>query len=449
MRAATPLLPRKRGPSPYSGPTLFEITTTASSQVVSFNIIAGSTPNLIVDWGDGSAEETFVSTGTKSHTYAVAGVRTMAMRGSCYGFNFYVTAGQAALTKLLSPIGQITGLATAANMFAYCTKLTEIPEGYFANCPAIVDFTQPFGWCTGITSIPDTLFCPNPTAAATTFANLFRGMTNLTGMIPGTLMKGQTQATSCSNWFNVGSTKMTGIGEGLFADCHKVTSFANCFCVNTGTGTGAFMTTNATMPATMFSKTPTAATTVYTDMFTGCSKLVGTVSSTFLENQTQATDLSQMFYATGVTGIGAGLLDDCVNATSVANMFRASKITNIPENLFAYCPKITAYNLCFYACTALTSLPASMFPATVTAVTINLQTMFTGCTNIASSIPATFFNSLANKVSSVYGLFQNCTQLDGNHYAFESWTTQPTLKTACYRGCTALDDIASIPADYL
>jgi hypothetical protein len=71
---------RKKGSTP---PTTFDMTilTTAVNQDYTVDIATGTSPNILVDWGDGVVE-TFTTTGQKTHVYSIAGTYTAKLSGS-------------------------------------------------------------------------------------------------------------------------------------------------------------------------------------------------------------------------------------------------------------------------------------------------------------------------------------------------------------------------------
>jgi hypothetical protein len=203
------------------------ITTTSSNQTFSINIVEGISPNINVNWGDGTVE-TFNTTGVKTRTYASAGSYIVKISGSfASGGNIRLgnTGTEKARIKSTSVIPIISGLTSLNSAFSFCPSLTSIPAGLFDNNTAVKSFDGTFYNCTSLTSIPAGLFDNN--TAVTIFNFAFHGCTSLTS-IPAGLFDNNTAVTRFDGIF-YGCTSLTSIPSGLFANNTVVTNFASVF----------------------------------------------------------------------------------------------------------------------------------------------------------------------------------------------------------------------------
>jgi hypothetical protein len=157
-------------------PTTWNLTvqTTGASQDYSVDINAGTTPNIVIDWGD-TGVDTYTTTGIKTHTYSAAGTYTVKISGSfASGGNIRlnVVATRTRL-KATGVICTIPGLLNFQQTFQACTGLTSIPVDLFRYntlLSARTGFMRHSG-CTGLTSLPTDLFRYN-TAVSTRVSGL-------------------------------------------------------------------------------------------------------------------------------------------------------------------------------------------------------------------------------------------------------------------------------------
>jgi hypothetical protein len=185
-----------------SEPTTWDIgiQTTDTNQTFSVNINFGTSPNITVDWGDGTVQ-TFTTTGVKTRTYASAGSYTVKISGSfASGGNIRLGTTTAEKARVLSTsvIPTIPGLSSFSETFLDCTSLTSIPSGLFDNNIAVTNFSFAFSNCTSLTSIPSGLFDNN--TAVTNFGSIFLGCTSLTS-IPAGLFDNNTAVTNFGGIF--------------------------------------------------------------------------------------------------------------------------------------------------------------------------------------------------------------------------------------------------------
>jgi hypothetical protein len=185
-----------------SAPTTFDMTivTDAEGQDYTINIASGSSPNITVDWGDGTTQ-TFTTTGQKSRTYSSAGTYNAKLSGSfASGGNirFGSVAGNRSRLKSVSPFPFIPGLNSFQNCLENCTGLTG--------------------------SIPADLFRYN--TLTTNFSGCLRGNTGLTGSIPADLFRYNTLATDFSSCL-LGSTELI-LSQNIFSPSSEyATRFLN------------------------------------------------------------------------------------------------------------------------------------------------------------------------------------------------------------------------------
>ncbi len=119
----------------FAQPMQLVFTTASPGQSIALPLYG--TVNCTVDWGDGSATETFTTTGDKSHTFSAAGTHTVSISGSLTQFGkpedgTGPMTGVAYLTEVTS-FGNI-GLTSLTGAFNKADNLTSVP----AALPATV-----------------------------------------------------------------------------------------------------------------------------------------------------------------------------------------------------------------------------------------------------------------------------------------------------------------------
>jgi len=134
--------------APTAVPSLaeFTINTTASPQ--DFTFYLDSPSNLVVEWGDGTSDTTFTTTGNKTHSYATAGDHTLKIKsGTCtrLAFGGYSPLTPLRLKAVTKAISASLGLTSAAEMFSNCDNCLSWAANFFDNASAnITSFNQVF-----------------------------------------------------------------------------------------------------------------------------------------------------------------------------------------------------------------------------------------------------------------------------------------------------------------
>jgi len=345
------------------------IQTTDINQTFSVNIVLGTSPNITVDWGDGTVE-TFTTTGVKTKTYASAGSYTVKIYGSfASGGDIRPgsTTAERARVQSTSVIPTIPGLTSFSNTFRECTSLTSIPAGLFDNNTAVTNFNSTFFDCTSLTTIPAGLFDNN--TAATSFNGTFFNCTSLT-TIPAGLFDNNTAVTSFGQII---------VGQGgVFQECTSLT----------------------TIPAGLF------------------------------DNNTAATSFAAIFRnCASLTSIPAGLFD---NNTAVTNFngtfFDCTSLTTIPAGLFDNNTAATSFNDTFFNCTSLTTIPAGLFDNNIAVISFN--DVFSGVTLTTASYSNLLINMASNAASRLNNVpfhgggskYNSAGETARNTFIAKSWT---------------------------
>jgi hypothetical protein len=124
----------------------FTINTTASPQ--DFTFYLGTPSNLVVEWGDGTSDDTFTTTGNKTHSYASAGDHTLKIKsGTCtrLAFGGYAPLTPLRLKAVTRAISASLGLTSAAEMFSNCDNCLSWAANFFDDASAnITTFDQTF-----------------------------------------------------------------------------------------------------------------------------------------------------------------------------------------------------------------------------------------------------------------------------------------------------------------
>jgi len=262
------------------------IQTTPENDTFSVNIAFGTSPNITIDWGDGTVEN-FTDIGVKTKTYASAGFYTVKISGSFASdgnIRLGNTTAERASVQSTSVIPTIPGLTRFNNTFFNCTSLTTVPAKVFANNTDITIFTSVFQNCTSLTSIPAGLFANN--INATSFSTAFRGCTSLTS-IPAGLFANNINVTNFGSLFH-DCINLTSIPSGLFDNNTAVTTFTSTFnnC-----------TSLTTVPAGLFANN--TAVSFFNSIFLGVTLTTESYSNLLINMASNAASRSNSIFFHG------------------------------------------------------------------------------------------------------------------------------------------------------
>ena len=408
--------------------------------------VAGTGLNVTVDWGDGSATETF-TTDLPEHTYATAGTYEIKVWGICPKWGYAgvtsVTTTQNSdyytYTQYLTKVKQFGELSATQYGFAYCKNLKEVfgenlvtnktfekmtsMQNMFANCSGLTNLDvsnfdtsnvtymgDMFAYCSGLTSLDVSKF---DTSNVTYMYGMFEGCSGLTSL----------------DVSNFDTSKVTGMSR-MFEGCSGLTSL----------DVSKFDTSNVTYMYGMFerctgltsldvSKFDTSKVTDMSGMFKYCSGLTSLDVSNF--DTSNVTDMRAMFYnCSGLTSLDVSKFDtskvtymqemfrDCWGLTSLdVSKFDTSNVTNM-RWMFDNCSGLTSLDVSkfdtsnvtymewmFYNCKGLTSLDVSKFD---TSKVTSMKYMLRECSGLTNLNLSNFDTS---KVTDMGGMFYRCSNL--------------------------------------
>lgn len=279
-------------------PFVFKVTTTTANTVFTVPLVdyAGLSPNLIISWGDGTANSPLITASNSTnriHTYVTPGTYTVTISGFMPGFvvnnstsirnlitelvqwgivglrtvNFYGCLNLTAIpgSASLSGVGGYTGLSEVLNFtnFMNGTRISSIPSDIFDYSPNATSFNSAFSSIPTITTVPTGLFDNVP--LVTSFASCFFACSALT-TVPSTLFDLNTSVTTFSGTFR-NCRALTNVLQ--FTNNTSVTTFTNLY--NMSSATNAL---TGTAPE-LWNRTPTPAGT---DAFNNCFGLTNYAS---------------------------------------------------------------------------------------------------------------------------------------------------------------------------
>lgn len=187
------------------------IITTVDNLTFGLNRFDG-TPNVTIDWGDGTTQTKTDNKGGVLKTYATASTYTVKISGSFGNISFGPTSAESSRIQSTSVIPTIPGLTSLVNCFMN-SSLTFLPADLFAKCTAVTNFLNCFLDCNLLTSVPATLFANN--TAVTTFGDCFQGVTLTTESYSNLLINMASNAASRLNnvSFGGGNSKYNAAGQ--------------------------------------------------------------------------------------------------------------------------------------------------------------------------------------------------------------------------------------------
>ena len=401
--------------------------------------------NITVNWGDGSAEQTF-TTNFPTHTYANAGTYEIKVWGTCpkwgYASSNTVSATSNSdyytYTQYLSKVKQFGELGAQQYGFARCKNLTEVSGDNLVTNRTFektTSMSDMFYYCIKLTSLVVSGF---DTSKVTDMSRMFRDCSNLTSLDVSGF--DTSNVTNMSDMFS--SSKLTSLDVSGF-DTSKVTDMSYMFrnCMNlTSLDVSGFDTSKVTDMSYMFyncieltsldvSKFNTSKVTNMSYMFDNCSKLTSLDVSKFntsnvttmlgmFSNCSNLTSLDvSKFNTSKVTNMGA-MFSGCSKLISLdVSGFDTSKVTNMSW-MFSFCSNLTSLDVSgfdtskvtdmgdmFYDCSKLTSLDVSGFD---TSKVTDMDDMFSYCSNLTSLDVSGFDTS---NVTNMNGMFSSCSSL--------------------------------------
>ena len=151
--------------------------------------VQGTGLNITVDWGDGTAEETF-TTSFPTHTYATAGIYEIKVWGTCpkWGYASVNTVSSTSnsdyytYTQYLTKVKQFGELGAQQYGFAQCKNLTEVSGDNLVTNRTFEKTTSMsymFYNCSNLTSLDVSRF---DTSNVTNMSYMFYNCSNLTSL---------------------------------------------------------------------------------------------------------------------------------------------------------------------------------------------------------------------------------------------------------------------------
>ena len=206
------------------------ITTTTTNKAFRLPIYdyEGLTPNIVVDWGDGSSDViTSSSDIALTHNYVSIGSYTISISGFMPAFTVNNSTSTRSLYTSIVQFG-INGLRRLN--FQGCNNLTSIPSstslsavGGYDGLDEIIDWTG-FMSRTSLSTIPSDMFNYSPNSQIFSSAFSFTLITS----VPSGLFNSVPLATDFTSTF-YGCTSLTSVPLTLFDLCPDVVNFSQTF----------------------------------------------------------------------------------------------------------------------------------------------------------------------------------------------------------------------------
>ena len=254
--------------------------------------------DCVVDFGDGTTQTYAGNNSSKrvSHSYSESNIYTIKITGNHSNFR--------ASRNIIEIIQISNSVTNCSYMFNNCTSLTTIPEGFTLG-NSVTNCSGMFQGCLKITTIPSTLTIPN---SVTDCSAMFFSCSSLTA-IPSTLTIPNSVA-YCTNMF-ASCKSLTTIPEtltipnsvtncgGMFYNCSSLTAIPSTFTIpNLVTNCSYVFYKCSSLTSDISNIWPTwnsTGTINLSNMFNGCSKVVGTVPADKLWNSGKTFSSSSCF----------------------------------------------------------------------------------------------------------------------------------------------------------
>lgn len=437
------------------------IETSEDDEVFNFSFTGVSWLNI--DWGDGSAIDTFSADFTDAHTYATTGSYTIKMWGRFNGVagSGMQLMGNPCIKQLHGKIVGITGIRSVDSMFAQCTGLTELPSGLFDNISFPADYyvTYTFWDCSSLITVPSDLFSKHLRSIVSYFGT-FMGCSSLTSF-PTDMFSNKTAIIALNECFS-GCIALTGDVPLLWdtAQYPNINDYPDCFLGCTGvnqyysetvaneipvdwggfdpgTSTWKFLVVNPN-PDSVYTLNLNSPTSVTVDWGDGSHDHYTTSGD---KTHTYATAGKYVMTVSGSMATSGVIVFN----NSAGNAGGRSYLKRVYNRMNHISGTKTAIYM-FRNCYGLVTLPDSLFSTLSTGAT-DFTSTFQGCSSL-TAIPSDIFDSQKSSATTFTNTFKGCTALDGN--APELWDsgvwTAVVSNADCFDGCTGLDNYADIPS---
>ncbi len=303
-------------------------------------------------------------------------------------------------------------------------KLTSIPGGLFAKCPAVKQMDHVFG-ATAISSIPENIFASQ--SAATVFTGAFSACVNLKS-IPVPLMANATSALDIKYMF-AGCDSVTEIPSGLFRNNSAVTNLEYIFYK-----TGVRRLQKGIFEGLSGAKTIGA-------VFQGCASLTEIEPGVF-DGLTSAKSFRYCFAdCSSLRQIPSGLFGGLTLAYEFVYTFENSALESIPEDLFADARDYSSADFTYMLanCKNLKTVPAGLFKTFTKVTSPGFKNMFNG--SGIETIPAGLFANNTSVSTGFEELFSNCASLKKIEGPIFPESTSVSSLAYAFENCTALEEL--------
>lgn len=284
----------------------------------------------------------------------------------------FQSTGLTAIPENLLQFGDPATISGVRYAFAY-TKISTIPAGLFANCPALKDLQLCFMGCSLLTNVPVSLFqgCPN----VLKMEGVFRTTPLLTS-VPAGLLDPCTKTTTMVTLF--WECGITAIPPGLFDQCVALENVESMFL---------------------------------------SSGLVGPIDNVFI-NQPALTNAINVFGTTKITSAGSNVLSGAPEIVNVRGFFSYCKqLATVHKDIFKFNTKITNANSMFFSTEALTTVDVDLFNNQPLLADISL--MF-GFAKGLTTLPEQLFNRIPFRLVNISQFATRCDNLEAIPYDFFS-----------------------------
>ncbi len=301
---------------PVPAQLIFTVKTSADGKEVPMPTLSSDDTDISisVDYGDGSAAETFTSGITSTankHTYTTAGEYTVTI-SSANKITALSFSGNTYLTSVTVNTLDCSVLTTLARCFYNCRGLVSVDK-IFSKCPAVTTAEYAFYGCIALTTIPDGLF-DAMRATCRSFNYCFQNDKALVSVPAGLFSSFEQNTTFASVLYGTGITELP----------------ARCFAGNSKTTELRYLCNKCSN-----------LERIAPDAFEGC-----TAAESFYGAFTECAALKE---------IPAGLFADCKALNDICYCFQnCTGLTSLPASLFDNNRGLRSLDFAFYRCENLT-----------------------------------------------------------------------------------------------
>ena len=353
--------------------------------------------------------------------------------GACYYNSGIVTIGDETFANCTA----IT--SSYSNVFSGLNELTTVGNGTYANCTSLTGDSNSYGFSNSpkLTTVGNRTWygCTN-LSFNSSYQHTFYNCPSLKTIGDETFAYCTSLTTSQYAFYSTDATKnIESIGNRTFYGC-------------TGLTTAQYTFQNMTKLVSLGSETFVGCTALnnVNNCFIGCAAIEEFTSNPFSGLEQSLVNANNVFQnCTSLTSLYPEMFSGCTKLTNASNLaYGASLITEIDSALFKGCTSLTS-NSIFNNMTGITKISGNVFEGCTAFTSATLSSQFNSCYQTIEEISGVMYKGCSGLTSVDY-FFDKCTSLKSVGTVFEN-CPKITSGNFLFRDCQALENVGKVFGD--